>query len=63
MAELQQQDARFECCKVEANLQLREDLPIEGGRRQMRVCVVCGRRHFLLDADPIVLGIRGAPLG
>ena len=63
MAELQQGDARFPCCKVKANLELREDFPIEGGRRQMRVCKVCGRRHFLLDADPIVVGIRGAPIG
>jgi hypothetical protein len=47
-----------DCCKQPHNLiakKERQDLVI-------RVCSVCGRRHFELTVDPIKLGIKLAPM-
>jgi len=44
------------CCENPDNLsapkEVKEDLVI-------RVCIVCGRRHFELAVDPLVLNLRG----
>lgn len=48
------------CCQDEANLgepqaTAREDLVV-------RICKVCGRRHFELNVDPLRLGVAGGKL-
>lgn len=46
-----------DCCKKTENLgqpkTIKEDLVV-------RVCSVCGNRHFELTVDPLVLNLRGA---
>ena len=46
-----------ECCKVDNNL----GTEILGKNRTVRICRVCGRRHFTLDAEAGVYSLRGAP--
>ena len=45
------------CCEKPENLgepkEVKEDLVV-------RVCAVCGRRHFELTVDPLHLNLRGA---
>ena len=43
-----------DCCKQDSNL---EDAPPVGEIR-VRVCKVCGRRHFEVDAEPGEVGVR-----
>lgn len=43
-----------ECCQDEDNL---EDAPPMGELR-VRVCCVCGRRHFEVDAEPLKMGVE-----
>jgi hypothetical protein len=52
-------DNREECCKNEENLVPHED----GPRRVIKICKVCGRRHFEFSVEPGVIFAKGAPLG
>jgi uncharacterized coiled-coil DUF342 family protein len=48
-----------ECCRDAANRQLvekRDSITVEQ-------CKVCGRRHHTIEADPIEVGVKGAPVG
>ena len=53
-------DLRKDCCKDPANLgaPLQERLDLE-----VRICQVCGCRHFELTVDPGRIGLRGAQVG
>lgn len=48
-----------ECCEQPKNLEEKDS-----GRPDLilRVCAVCGNRHFELQVDPGSLGLRGAAL-
>lgn len=50
-------DGRPECCRVEENLEVRE----QSQDRVLRVCRVCGRRHFEMSVDPIKVGLKILP--
>lgn len=30
---------------------------------RVRVCNVCGCRHFEMSVDPVIVGMRGSPIG
>lgn len=54
---MKQDDDRKDCCKDEKNLG-----PVEpqGKDLTFRRCQVCKCRHFVLDLDPMRIGMRGA---
>jgi len=48
------------CCADPANLELRDsDKP----DLTLRICRLCGRRHFELSMDAGIIGLTGARLG
>lgn len=53
-----------DCCKDDAspNRVLVPDHPDARPDLQVRICRVCGRRHFELTVDPGVIFARGASL-
>lgn len=44
-----------DCCAEEANL---EEQPDGRSDVTIRVCRVCGRRHFEVTVDPAVIGVE-----
>lgn len=50
---------KYECCKNVDNL----DTEVLDKSRTVRICRVCGRRHYTLEAAPGVYGLRGADHG
>jgi hypothetical protein len=65
-------DNRAPCCKVEANLKLQSaDHPEVACRPgfSLRICKgirdgqVCNRRHFELNAEAGIIGMKGARIG
>lgn len=54
-----------ECCRTPGNVPIVENHPDAKPDRGLvvRVCKVCGARHFELTADPGQLGMRGAAIG
>ena len=47
------------CCREDDNLQLQpHDVPHETLHR----CVVCGAKHYGLDAPPLRIGVKGMPM-
>jgi hypothetical protein len=51
-------DARRECCRDPENLYVAEVDEREDGRLTLRRCKVCDRRHFDMEAQPMVMAIR-----
>lgn len=53
------------CCRNRENLILQPDHPDVQGKPGLavRVCRVCGCRHFELALDPGKFGLRGASIG
>ncbi len=53
-----------ECCATPGNLELKPDHPdARPPDLSVKVCRVCGLRHFELTVDPGNLGLRGAEVG
>lgn len=54
-----------ECCEQEdsPNRILRPDHPDARPNLTVRVCAVCGLRHFELNVAPGVIGVIGAKVG
>ncbi len=48
-----------ECCRLPDNLKVAE---VRGDLITYR-CNTCNRRHFVLDADAGVIGLKGAEVG
>lgn len=44
-----------ECCADPDNLEVD---PVERADLTIRVCQVCGRRHFEVDAEPFQIGVE-----
>lgn len=51
-----------ECCKNPDNLYRRENDPEEQPGVTINRCKVCGCRHFEMEAEPGVIGLKGASL-
>ena len=47
-----------ECCKNPDNLKLVEEREIENGTITVRECQVCERKHYELNAAPVVLTVE-----
>ena len=58
-------EAPHECCRTPGNVPLVPDHPDARPERGcvVRVCRVCGARHFEVNAEPGRLGLRGVPAG
>jgi len=52
------EDKREECCKQEENLEPKQ----LGPDRVVKICKVCGRRHFEFSVDPGVIFAKWSPL-
>lgn len=48
------------CCEKDENLS--DPQPVEGNDATIRVCKVCGRRHFEVTLDPLKLNFTGSGL-
>jgi hypothetical protein len=46
------------CCQDESNLGAIEVHPDAGEGEVFRRCQVCGRRHFTVYLEPMIIGIR-----
>lgn len=51
------------CCRDEWNLGSLITPNPEKPELTYRICLVCRARHFLLRADPGVIGLKGASMG
>ena len=47
-----------ECCRDAANRVISE----KRGQITVETCAVCGRQHHTIEADPVVVGVTGAPV-
>lgn len=56
-------DTRKECCRLEENLGPQETSNPEKPEFTFRRCSACQCRHFVLKADPGVIGLKGSLLG
>lgn len=45
------------CCKDEANLELEKSADTTSSFIHVRICKVCGRRHFGMTIKPVELGM------
>lgn len=51
------------CCQDPSNLELNADHPDAKPDLSVRVCRVCGARHFELSLDTGHIGLKGAEAG
>lgn len=62
-----------ECCQHEENLVLIEARDVmattadgrtqKGGRALKYECQRCHRKHYVLEAEPVTIGVTGSPIG
>ncbi len=53
-------DGIKDCCKDPKNLVVKESFTRPGYSEVMKVCQVCGCRHFEGVAEPFEVGLKGA---
>lgn len=49
-----------DCCADETNMGQWDRLPDAGDGEYFRRCKGCGRRHFTVFLDPMVIGVDGS---